>query len=591
MAANVLGRAYIEIHADTKAFAKELNADTQAIAAFVERQAEGAGESIGHGLNRGIQRATVRGSARVAGTLYRAIGRNLTRVGQGQNLLGAITPNLVSHAAAAGARAGTSAAANFANLFLQGIQNVGRIAGGIVTSIGSSVGNVGAAGPLAPIIGGLIILGIPALIGAIIAVVSALAGLLNILFLIPGAIAGVLAAIFPLVVAFQGFGEAIEAVLSGDPKKITAALKELAPAARSVVRDIAKMVPFFREMQRFVQQSFFAQLIGDLPKLQKALGPLFRAGFAQVAAAAGRFADALIKLASDPVVIRFFSDLFKFTADAFAAAEPSVINFLKMLAVLGSATFPVLLALIQGFGRLVDRFAAWITEAIESGEFDVFMLKLQKALENLSDIAGASWNFITALIGDEGQQGKAQEFFDDLVETINVLADFFKSEAGEEAIKGMIDLARIFLLVVVAVVVAFGNMLAFIEQIIKGIKWIIDHTIGEEDVSSLRPVGSPIQSLGAPGHAQGGIFNTEHLARIAEQNRPEVVIPLTDPGRARELAHRSGLMTMMGGGDTQVIVYIGDEQVMARVERRVSQGLRQFGRDMKYGPRPVGVGG
>lgn len=591
MAANVLGRAYIEIHADTKAFAKELNADTQAIANFVERQAEGAGDRIGQGLSRGIQRQTARGAARVAGTLYSSISRNLLRTGRNQSLFSALTPNLVGGAAAAGAAAGRTAATGFAELFLQGLANVGRGIGNVVSSIGSSFGNVGAAGPLAPIIGSLIILGIPALIGAVIALVSTLAGLLNLLFLIPGAIAGVLAAIFPLVVAFQGFGEAIEAVLSGDPKKVTESLKGLAPAARSVVRDFAKLVPFFKEFQRFVQQSFFSQLIGDLPKLQKALGPIFRAGFGLVAAAAGRFADALIRVASDPVVTKFFADLFKFTANAFDIFSPAIMNLLKAMAALGSASFPTLTKLIEGFTRLTDKFAAWITEAIESGEFDVFMDKLMESLEALGELAESSWNLITSIIGDEGQQANAREFFDVLVNVIEDLTDFFESEIGELALQGMIDLAKIFLLVIAGVAVVFGTILAFIEMIIDGMRWIIDHTIGTEDTVSLKPKGAG-QSFGvAPGHAQGGIFGTEHLARIAEDNRPEVVIPLTDPNRARELAQRSGLMTMMGGGDSQIIVYIGDEQVMARVERRVSQGFKQFSRDMKYGPRPVGVGG
>ncbi|MCL1999700.1 MAG: hypothetical protein FWG65_13155 [Turicibacter sp.] len=42
-------------------------------------------------------------------------------------------------------------------------------------------------------------------------------------------------------------------------------------------------------------------------------------------------------------------------------------------------------------------------------------------------------------------------------------------------------------------------------------------------------------SLELDGHADGGIFDREHIARFAEGNQPEAIIPLSKPDRVREI--------------------------------------------------------
>jgi tape measure domain-containing protein len=53
------------------------------------------------------------------------------------------------------------------------------------------------------------------------------------------------------------------------------------------------------------------------------------------------------------------------------------------------------------------------------------------------------------------------------------------------------------------------------------------------------------------GYENGAIVDRQHVAMVAERNRAEVIIPLTRPQRARQLAHQSGLAAMLateGGG-------------------------------------------
>lgn len=81
---------------------------------------------------------------------------------------------------------------------------------------------------------------------------------------------------------------------------------------------------------------------------------------------------------------------------------------------------------------------------------------------------------------------------------------------------------------------------------------------------------------GARGFAQGGFVYAPETVSVAEEG-PEVIIPLTKPARAAQLMRQAGLDDM-GGGETQVLVFIDGQQMegrMVQVAQRVSaqQGL------------------
>jgi hypothetical protein len=190
---------------------------------------------------------------------------------------------------------------------------------------------------------------------------------------------------------------------------------------------------------------------------------------------------------------------------------------------------------------------------------------------------------------------RSKEFFALIIDVLGRLESFFRSNEGKKAIQGMIDLGRIFLVVLGGFVLLIGEALAEAEELMRVIKWVLVHTgiikVTNDAGNAAANAIAPQQSFGtAPGHATGGIFDIEHLARIAEGGRREVIIPLTDRKRAMELADRSGLTQMMGGPPV-VNVYIGDEQISARVDKRVQLGIRGLTSSMAYGPRPIGVGG
>lgn len=71
--------------------------------------------------------------------------------------------------------------------------------------------------------------------------------------------------------------------------------------------------------------------------------------------------------------------------------------------------------------------------------------------------------------------------------------------------------------------------------------WITDKWNTVKNVfSSGVPSGSGDGNTTLPGHANGGIFNREHIARFAEGNKPEAVIPLSNRGRGLAIWAQAG---------------------------------------------------
>jgi hypothetical protein len=70
------------------------------------------------------------------------------------------------------------------------------------------------------------------------------------------------------------------------------------------------------------------------------------------------------------------------------------------------------------------------------------------------------------------------------------------------------------------------------------------------------------------GLADGGFAFLPETIDIAEDG-PEVVIPLTKPARAAQLMRQAGLDNLGSGGSTEVLVFIGDEQLEQKMVRVV----------------------
>lgn len=97
-------------------------------------------------------------------------------------------------------------------------------------------------------------------------------------------------------------------------------------------------------------------------------------------------------------------------------------------------------------------------------------------------------------------------------------------------------------------------------------------------------ISGAIGGASVKGFADGEIVNRPTLGVFGEAG-PEVIIPLTKPARAAELAQKSGLTALLGNNGTVVMVYIGNEQLDSHVVKVVESNNNQQALALSHGGR------
>lgn len=93
--------------------------------------------------------------------------------------------------------------------------------------------------------------------------------------------------------------------------------------------------------------------------------------------------------------------------------------------------------------------------------------------------------------------------------------------------------------------------------------------------------GSSSGAQAVSPHAMGGVFSTPHVGLVAEAG-PEAIIPLNNPGRAAQIMNQAGLSQL---ASPNVNVYIGNDQIQAYIATEVSEQMTMAARAMSYGTR------
>lgn len=89
--------------------------------------------------------------------------------------------------------------------------------------------------------------------------------------------------------------------------------------------------------------------------------------------------------------------------------------------------------------------------------------------------------------------------------------------------------------------------------------------------------------LGARAYAHGGIVTSPHLGLVGEAG-PEAIIPLNNPARAQQIMTQSGLSAM---SSPIVNVHIGNEKIDAYIDTRVDRSMSTTARSLAYGSRGI----
>lgn len=372
--------------------------------------------------------------------------------------------------------------------FLSGLLNTVRsgLSAGIgnLRELGSTLRDVGeVASTAGGFLGGAFKIGALALaIPTLIAVAGALSKLIGLLAILPSVVGVAVAAIAPLVVAFQGMGEALSAVVSGDMEKINEAMKGLAPSARSFVREFAKILPAWRRLGDVVQESFFKPVIGGLTEITKFLLPTLQSGMSTVAGAFGRLAKGFMELFAANDIVEAIGDIFESTGRIIDRVGPSLINLIGTFIGLAEHGLPFVERMFGAMADGMDKFAGFLSKAMQSGDFQRWLEGAFSVMKDLWELTKALGGLLGALFGPTADEG--QTFIQALTEMTRKLEAFFRSAEGIEFLENMVavlDHSRTILGAVAGVIIFLAKANnAFVDAIAATVDWFrnLDDVIG-----------------------------------------------------------------------------------------------------------------
>ncbi len=243
--------------------------------------------------------------------------------------------------------------------------------------------------------------------------------------------------------ALRGMGDALKAGLEGDAEKFAEAMGKLAPAARSVVRELVAARGAFDAMQRTVQQRFFAPLVGEISELAKLYLPMLSSMLGAVASALGRAAAGVTGLLRSPAVFAGMTSAIGQAGQAvanMAAGIPNLVRAFLPLVRVGASFLP---ALTGGFEAATGRLARFMEQAERTGRLREFIQGGLDALRSLWETTKQ----VGRILGNLGEIGRI--VFDriglpagTLLDTIETLTE--KAAAFFKTAKGQNVLAKVF---------------------------------------------------------------------------------------------------------------------------------------------------
>lgn len=86
------------------------------------------------------------------------------------------------------------------------------------------------------------------------------------------------------------------------------------------------------------------------------------------------------------------------------------------------------------------------------------------------------------------------------------------------------------------------------------------------------------------GYENGGLVSTEDVVRVAERNRPELIVPLTNPTRAKALSDQYGLTDLVSDGKQ---VVLGERSIVVEVTPPDADSPEAYGASIANRVMPV----
>lgn len=452
------GEAFIDVHANTDPYERELERGIRLSSQDAEKVLDIIGEQWGEDLADGISKEIGQHGKEIADSVDRSVKRNkinidgewftVDRHGRLHDVAGRFVDKFEREVEE-----------GFAHLSRPGgpLSNIGQ---GIADAIGAGF-NVSGRSPLIalliPVFGA-----IAALIGGALQALNAFVALLVTL---PALISAIAIQVGVLGIAFQGMGKFISAAFEAkNAKELEKALFGLEEPAKRFVRQLLPLRDFWRDLQTVVRNNFFGQLFDPISKVLSVLREPALRGFAQVATAMGSFFQSLADFFASPTFVAFVKDVFPATARWVQQFGPAFIQFLGTLIAMADLALPFL----ARFGTLITNNLVQISrnlqDDLKSGSFKEWLDRMADTLDLVMEVFGQFLGFVIVFLQQLDAQG-GQELLRELANFFAVLKNFLASPAGERAMRGMVDALILMLQITGGVIIVFLSLFAAINLV------------------------------------------------------------------------------------------------------------------------------
>lgn len=477
----VLGDAYIEVHADTGPFDRELAASVERALIKAEtamrQRGRDAGNAFGEGVRFGIEdqlknvgddfseKLVV--SAKQAGTRVRreisdAIGGDGVDVGVRVRDadLDRESNRLANWAARAGGTIASSLSSAFTSVgsILPNLLDINQSSGlgKFLSQPAILLSVVGAAG------------------GLLIGLSQVLVPLAALLASLPAALSVVGAVALTLTAVFTGLSDAmVNAFTAETPEEFSKALDGLEGNVRDFVSSFGILGSLWRGLVGIAQREFFFKLDHSFRDFVDQNAVSLQYGIRDVAGALGELADQLMILISSPEFSHFLDVLFAGTTEIVKLLTPGVIAGLSGFFVLIEESLPFLSELAGRLSQAAESFKEWIQGAKDDGSLQAFFDNALSTLDSIIAVGAAAWNMVKNLLSTLEETGMKDALFFTLKMALDDLAKFFASEDGKSAIENMVVLTALFITGATQMLIWVMRIIGWLDELGKAVFWVI----------------------------------------------------------------------------------------------------------------------
>lgn len=311
-------------------------------------------------------------------------------------------------------------------------------------------GTMGAVGGLArgfglAVTAGFGVLASSAVIGGVSQFIGALLPLGGLLAALPGVALVAGAAFGVLKLGLSGFGDAIKALMDGDPEALAEAMKGLAPAAQAVIGALQGLGPGFTALKLDVQERLFSGLAESVAHLGTLYMGALSPAIGVIADRWNEAAKAVAGFLGESSTVASIVSIFESTGEAMRPLGQILRDLLAGFldfGVVGASLMPEFTAWI---GKGAAAFREWAAEARASGDIERWIRDGADAAQNLGGVllnlgqiikgVFSAYPGVDGFLGSLKQSTQAVEDFVNSAEGQTALASFFAST--QEALRAI----------------------------------------------------------------------------------------------------------------------------------------------------------